>query len=373
MFLALVVLFLPVFDFFALGVAAPVVQHDLTGGSRGAELVPASFSFGYAAGLLAGGVLGDRFGARRLIAAGACGYLAACVVCASAPTAAVLLGGRLVQGVSAAAMVAQGFVLIWRGGSRAYPLMAATLGAAAACGQLLGGLPVGWRWLFLVEIAVGLLIVCRLPDGGPVAGNRVDAAGVVLGVLLPLSVLGPLAWLRLAGGTAWVLAAAIAVVPLGWGYHRRLRVMAGRRRRLVFAGWRPLLAAAGTGGVYAGQAVLILVVSLRPDPPGLFFYGVSFALVSLMGPRLPSRSWVAGPALAGAGLALLYASADPRIPLVLCGAAMGLTLPALTAAALAGSAPGAVSRAAGTLATMQQFAAAAALTAVGLLLDHGRI
>ncbi|GAA1617912.1 MFS transporter [Actinoplanes couchii] len=308
----------------------------------------AAFSTTYAAGLVTGGVLGDRYGTRRLFRAGAAGYLVGCVVCALAPGPAVLVGGRALQGLAAAAMVPQAFALTAIAGPAAYHRLAAVLGAASVTGQLAAVVSGGsWRVLFVIQAAATVVMLVRPGRFPPAAGGRGDVAGLVLGILVPLSVLGPLVVVRLTGGPAWILLGTVAVAPLGWAYRRR--------GRAVFAGRAAVLAASGTGVAYACQAVLLLLTALRPDvhplvPVG---YGAAFALFSVL------RRPVVLAAVAVPALILTVAAGYPGGLLVVCGAAMGVVLPRLTATALTGSVPGA---AAGTLATIPQFAAAAALT-----------
>lgn len=326
--MVLIAPFLAVFDFFATstaGLGAPVL---------------AVFSTAYAAGLVTGGVLGDRFGIRRLFVLGAAGYLLGCVVCACAPDSAVLLGGRAVQGVAAAAMVPQAFAMTAGGG--AYTRLAAALGAASVTGQLLATV-VSWRALFAVEIVVAV-IGLSAARGLPTARRPrtpIDAVGLALGVLLPLSVLVPVTVVRLTGASPLFLLPAVAAIPLGLAY---------RRRSLpVFASRRAVVAAVGTGVAYAGQSLLLLVAGHDLTAVG---YGASFAAVSLL------RRPVVQIAVAGPVLALLMDGGYPGLPLMLGGAAMGVLLPLLTAKALDGAVPGAAS---GRLATIQQFAAAAAM------------
>jgi MFS family permease len=326
--MVLIAPFLAVFDFFAMstaGLGAPVL---------------AVFTTAYAAGLVTGGVLGDRFGIRRLFVLGAAGYLLGSAVCACAPGTAVLLGGRAVQGVAAAAMVPQAFAMAAGGG--AYTRLTATLGAASVTGQLLATV-VSWRALFAAEIVVavvGLSAARGLPRSRR-PDLRIDAVGLALGCLVPLSVLVPLTVVRLTGVSPLFLLPMVAVVPLGLAYRRRTPP--------VFASCRAVLAAAGTGAAYAGQAVLLLVSGHHPAAVG---YGASFAAVSLI------RRPVVQVAVAGPVLALLGYGGYQGVPLMLCGAAMGVLLPLLTAKALDGAVPGAAS---GRLATIQQFAAAAAV------------
>ena len=381
---ALAVVFTAVFDFFAMGVAAPVVQLDLTGSTRGSELILALFATTYAAGLLTGGALGDRYGRRRVLGLGLAGYVASCVLCALAPSAGVLLAGRLAEGTAAAAMVPPAFATVSRGARPGLSRLAATLGGASVTGQVLGAVSAsaggGWRGLFVVEVAIGTVVLATLrgmPAGAPQVRRRPDPAGLALGVLVPLSMLLPLAAVRLSDSNPLALLITVVALPLTLAYRRVLRRVIGRCRRLIFAGWKPLLAAAATGAAYAGQTLLTLVSSIRlredhRDTLILAAYGASFAIVSLAASallrRLPRSFAAAGLVLATAGATLLVRGGAGLVaPLVMCGAAMGMVLPSLVASALTGAAPGSASRASGLMATLQQLCVATAAAAAGWL------
>ncbi|WP_432842704.1 MFS transporter [Dactylosporangium sp. CA-092794] len=391
--LPLAVLFLALFDFFAMGIAAPVAQRDLTGGGSGAELILAAFSVPYAAGLLAGGVIGDRYGPRRMLAAGVCGYVAACLACAAAPVLPALLAARFAQGLAAAVMVPQAFTMVaafpGRERHRAFAMLGATLGAGSVGGQLLGGLLVaalpaglGWRAPFGVELLLGsavLALIRRWPPDRSAGRPRVDGAGLLLTVGALAAVLGPVTIERAAGWSPPVLlsllAAPVLVVALAVRRHRE------HRPAPTFADRRAVLAVAATGAVYAVQAALLLALSVRLQDDRhasaaaagltLAAYGAGFALTSLAGRALPRAVWWAGPVLALAGIALLTAGGGYAVPLALCGAGVGLLLPPLTAVALGGALPGAVARAAGVLATAQQSAVTLAVTGAGMLIRGG--
>ncbi|WP_045743941.1 hypothetical protein [Actinoplanes rectilineatus] len=218
--------------------------------------------------------------------------------------------------------------------------------------------PLVWQHPELILAVFSTVYAAGLVTGGVLATARafpppsspsssLDPAGLTLGVLLPLSVLGPLTLVRLTDVTPLFLLFALTVVPLGVAYRRRAR--------RVFANRTALVAAVGTGAAYAGQAAVLLLAAPRPEAVG---YGIAFAVFSLLRRPIPQA------AVAVLALTLLAVAGYSGIPLVLCGAAMGAILPRLTARALSGAVPGAAS---GALATVQQFAAAAAVTLTGWL------
>src|SRR5690606_3828534 len=114
--------------------------------------------------LTVGGRLGDRFGHRRILTLATAGFLLASLACASAPSAAMLVLARLLQGIAGAAMVPQTLALIQllyppdrRG--RAIAIFAAVAGTATVGGPLLGALilqtdpfGLGWRAIFWLNL-----------------------------------------------------------------------------------------------------------------------------------------------------------------------------------------------------------------------------
>lgn len=125
----------------------------------------------YAAILVLGGRLGDRFGRERLFSIGAAGFVITSLACGLAPTIDVLIAARLLQGVTAALLVPQVLAtahatLEGERKARVLALYGATAGIAAVVGQLAGGLLVSldiaglsWRPIFLINVPLGLVVL----------------------------------------------------------------------------------------------------------------------------------------------------------------------------------------------------------------------
>src|SRR6266508_6105222 len=99
--------FLPIMDFFITNVALPSIDASLHASASELELVIAGYGVAYAALLVLGGRLGDRFGRRRVFLAALVGFVLASLACGLAPTIGALIAARLVQGASAALLVPQ--------------------------------------------------------------------------------------------------------------------------------------------------------------------------------------------------------------------------------------------------------------------------
>ena len=165
----LVATFMGQFDFFVVNVAAPSLRTDLHAGDVALELIVGGYAFTYAAGLITGGRLGDMFGHRRMYVIGMSSFTAASLLCGLASTPGQLIAFRLLQGLTAAAMLPQVLGLITatvppRARPRAMAWYAVASGLGGIGGQVLGGLLVsadvaglGWRAIFLVNVPVGVV------------------------------------------------------------------------------------------------------------------------------------------------------------------------------------------------------------------------
>ncbi|NMC49150.1 MAG: MFS transporter, partial [Desulfovibrio sp.] len=137
--------------------------------------------------------LGDMKGKKSIFARGLSIFTAASLLCGLAPSAPWLIAFRALQGVGAAMSQALGIAIVTeiappgrRG--RAIGLVGATVSMGLALGPSLGGLLIdlaGWRFIFLVNVPLGLValrIVARyMPALPPVhSGQRFDLPGAVI-------------------------------------------------------------------------------------------------------------------------------------------------------------------------------------------------
>ncbi|MYN28549.1 MFS transporter [Duganella sp. CY42W] len=110
--------------------------------------------------LLLGGAAGDRFGRRRILVLGVALFALASAWCALAPTATLLVAGRIVQGAGAALLMPNSLAILGthfegEARGRAIGIWAAVGAAAGAIGPLLGGWLVdvtGWRAIFFINL-----------------------------------------------------------------------------------------------------------------------------------------------------------------------------------------------------------------------------
>jgi EmrB/QacA subfamily drug resistance transporter len=408
----LIATFMGLFDFFVVNVAAPSLQSDLSAGESALELIVGGYAFTYASGLVTGGRLGDLFSYRRLFIVGMSAFTVASVLCGLAQNSEQLIVFRLLQGLTAAAMVPQVLALITASfpadeRPKAVSWFGVTMGIASVAGQVLGGLlldadlfGLGWRAVFLVNLPVGMvtvpLAIKLLPRTRATTTPRLDPAGsfglaVALGLALAPLVLG-----RNQGWPTWTFVSLALSVPalaaVIWYEHRLAR--RGGQPVLDLSLFRHRHFNAGLGinmlmmfyfGSYMLGLTLFLQAGLHLGPleAGLVFgpLGIMFGISSVLAQRLVVRF---GSAVITAGalvtaLALVIqltvlwirgtdiGATDLLLPMTIMGLGSGLAMPALIGAVLARIEPRQAGAAAGVLTTGQQFSIAAGVAVIGTI------
>jgi EmrB/QacA subfamily drug resistance transporter len=158
-------------DVFIVNIAFPQIQRDFPGtGLSSLSWVLNAYTIVFAAFLIAAGRWSDAVGRKRAFLLGVGLFVLASAACAAAPSIPFLVGARAVQGLGAALLLPASLGLLLpefppQQRHIAIGVWAAVGGVAAAAGPPLGGLlvQVGWRWVFLVNVPVGVagLIAAR--------------------------------------------------------------------------------------------------------------------------------------------------------------------------------------------------------------------
>lgn len=198
-----------------------------------AQWVTALYSVILAALLLPSGRLGDMYGRKRILQVGTVIFVVGSIFAACAGNGTVLLLARVVQGIGGSLVMPSTLSTVsatFRGRYRAtaFGVWGAVMSAAAAVGPLLGGIftsTIGWRWIFLVNLPLGLIVflasIPYVPESqaaGAGDGDRLglfgDWAGIVLSALGSALVVFAL----IEGGTyGWVRpSATMALGPVSW-------------------------------------------------------------------------------------------------------------------------------------------------------------
>jgi MFS transporter, DHA2 family, methylenomycin A resistance protein len=222
--------FIVIVDATIVNVALPTLAHELPASITDLQWVVDGYTVTFAGLLLSGGVLADRFGARRAYAGGLVLFCAASAACALAPGLAVLITARVAQGVGSALLVPACLALIQASyhdrdtRSWAIGIWATVGGLAGGSGPLFGGVltdAFGWRALFWVNVPVGvvtLLLTRRYVSAGdrpePRADDRrgLDLTGQAAG---GVALLGLTAGAVEAGRGGWTAALPLSLLAIG--------------------------------------------------------------------------------------------------------------------------------------------------------------
>ncbi|MFB4297887.1 MFS transporter [Actinomadura sp. NTSP31] len=207
--------FMVILDVTVVTVAVPSIGTALHGGVTALQWVVDGYTLAFAGLLLFCGGLGDRLGGRHVFAAGVVVFTLASGACGAAPTPAVLIAARLVQGAGAALMVPASLALLqaaYTGGAaraRAFGVWGMVSGIAAGAGPVLGGVltgAFGWRSVFLVNLPIGLAalaLALRYVPSPPPASGRSAGLDVPAQAAGALSLTGLAAGLNEAGTAGW--------------------------------------------------------------------------------------------------------------------------------------------------------------------------
>ncbi|WIM92811.1 MFS transporter [Actinoplanes oblitus] len=401
-----------ILDFFIVNVAIPSIQEDLRANAAEIQLVVAGYGLAYAIGLITGGRLGDIVGRRRMFAIGLLAFVLSSAACGLAPTATMLVAARVLQGLSAAMLFPQVLSILnvtYTGRDRApaFTAFGVTLGLAAVCGQLIGGLLIyadvlglSWRSCFLINVPVGLaaLALTRplVPESRSDTARKLDLGGVALSTVGLVLLLFPLVQGRQAGWPAWAfvsLALSVVVLALFVRYEWRLAARGGAPlvepklfgESSFVAGITIVLA------FYAGLASLFLVLAVylqegeRFDAlrAGVTFVplAVGFFLTSVNATRLAKLFGRQALAIGAVLMALSYAVLIPVVGsagahvsgwslapgLLLNGLGEGAVMGPIIALVLAGVKPEYAGSASGVLTTVQQIAGALGVAVIGII------
>jgi EmrB/QacA subfamily drug resistance transporter len=187
-------LFLTFLDNTVVSVALGNIQTDLHANVSSLQWVVSAYALTFASIMLACGMIGDEFGRKLVMLCGAGVFCAGSVMSALAPNIDVLIAGRAIMGLGAAASEPGTLSMLrhlyteQRSRDRAVGIWAAVSGLALALGPVVGGAIVGlwsWRGIFWFNLAFGLaaLIVAAivLPESADPDAHRVDTAGTLLG------------------------------------------------------------------------------------------------------------------------------------------------------------------------------------------------
>lgn len=208
----------------AISVALPAIGAEFAMSAVTLGWVASAYLLAAAVFLLPFGRLADIHGRKRVFAAGTALFSAASLLAALAPGTVPFLLARLLQGTGGAMIFGTGVAIL----TSVFPprrrgwVLGINVGATytgLSLGPFVGGLLthyLGWRWVFLLNVPVGLLVLavvtCKLkPEWADSRGEPFDWIGsLIYSAMLTAFMLG-FTWLPGWRGAAMLLAAAAAL------------------------------------------------------------------------------------------------------------------------------------------------------------------
>ncbi|MCW2524742.1 MAG: Drug resistance transporter, EmrB/QacA subfamily [Frankiales bacterium] len=207
-------------------VAGPSIHRELGGGASTIQWLSAAYTLAFAVLLIAGARLGDIYGRRRMFLLGSVGFIVFSAACALAPSIAVLIAFRALQGAFGALMIPQGFGMLKEVFDdeelgRATRLFGPATGLAMLGAPILAGAlidadfwDIGWRLVFLINVPIGLIAlpfaIRSLPSGVSHPDLKLDVLGVWLVGLALVAIIYPLIQGQTDGWPAWTFALLVA-------------------------------------------------------------------------------------------------------------------------------------------------------------------
>lgn len=327
--------FLIILDTSIIGIALPQIRGALGFSESSLQWVFNAYVIAFGGLLLLGGRLSDLLGARRLFAAGFAILVAASLLAGLAWSDVVLVVGRALQGLGAALIAPAAMTLVFRLFTtpaelgRAMGIWGAAAPAGGTAGVFLGGVItqwISWRWTFLINVPIGVLVLAAtsalLP---PVQGRRgrVDVTGALsVTAALSLAVYA----IVTANDRGWGAAGTIVLLAVAGALLAVFVALQSRRRDplvplrifrtpnlsaanavmlLLGAAWIPmwfylnlyLQQVLGLGAFESGAALLPMTIAIM-----VLMVGVTARLVSRVGFKRPL---VAGLLALAAGVLML--------------------------------------------------------------------
>ncbi|GIH14521.1 MFS transporter [Rugosimonospora africana] len=398
--------FMLLLDVTVVAVALGDIQTDFGSDLSSLQWVVDAYTLPLAGLLLTAATLGDRIGRRRIFLAGMALFTLGSLACALAWSPLILDLTRAAQGVGGALLFGVGLPLVGaafpepRARAAAIGVFGATLAGATAVGPLVGGALVdgpGWRWIFLVNVPIGLAALVagwlRLEESRVAAARAADWPGTAL---LTAGLLALLLGLIRGNADGWLSAeilglfAAAAVLLVGFV----IREASAREPMLDLRLFRNASFAGVSIGAWAVSATLVAATSYlglylvntlnySPFQAGLRFLPLTVAsfvaapIVARLVDRVPPRVTVGG-GLALSALGLWLAGqlhGDSRwtallAGFIVAGVGLGMANASMSQAALAAVDHTRAGMATGTVNTMRQIGVAAGVAVLGAVFQH---
>jgi EmrB/QacA subfamily drug resistance transporter len=401
------VLFLTFLDNTIVSVALADMQKSLLSGVSSLQWIVDGYMLAFAGLMLIGGTLGDLLGRKKVMLWGVALFCAGSLVGALAHTSNVLITGRVVMGVGAAACEPGTLSLIRqiypddRPRARALGVWTSVSGISLAAGPVLGGLLVayaGWRGIFWFNLGFGLVALAAaawtLPESSDPQGRKLDVRGLATGVIAVSALTFAVIEGENVGFSTWwialllVLAASAAVLFVLVERQTGDPVVRLEYFRIPAYSSANAVAFATSFGLFAvfffTALYLQVQVKLSGEEIAVEFLAMAVAMVvagqvagawtAARGPRAPM---VLGCLLSGGGMFVVDALLSPHVSrgqlagaLALVGFGLGLALVAVTASVLAIVPAERSGMAASTVNTSRELGGVLAVAILGAVINH---
>ncbi|MGA7911760.1 MAG: DHA2 family efflux MFS transporter permease subunit [Candidatus Dormiibacterota bacterium] len=227
-------------DVTVLSVALPTLAAALHASESDLQWFSSGYALALAGGMLPAGVLGDRFGRKRVMVSALLLFGAGSVACAYAPNPGAFIAARVVLGAAGAAMVVMVlsiFTVLFSEEERprVVGIWAAANFLALPIGPILGGWLLThywWGWVFLLNVPVAALglvaVIALVPESRSPERPALDPIGMLAasaglaGVTYGLIELGRNGWTD--PGSLTILVAGVMVVVGFFAWERRLTI-----------------------------------------------------------------------------------------------------------------------------------------------------
>jgi EmrB/QacA subfamily drug resistance transporter len=327
-------------DATVIGIALPTLGRDFHATLGTLQWVVTGYTLTLASLLLLGGSLGDRFGRKRVFMVGVAWFALASAACALATGSTELIVLRVLQGVGGA-LLTPGSLAILEASfasddrNEAIGAWSGLGGVTTAAGPLVGGYLISaasWRWIFLINIPLGVLVLAlsarHVPESrDPTVAGRIDVGGATLAT----ASLAATAYALIEGPSrGWasgpvlvslavgVLGAAAFAVVESRSAHPMLPLGLFANRQFAVTNAVTFVVYAGLGGVlFLLPVVLQVSDGYSPLESGLALLPVTVVMLALsarsgrlatvIGPRLQMSL---GPVVVGGGLVLMSRAPD---------------------------------------------------------------
>ena len=351
-------------------VALPTIQTDLAAGFSQLQWIVDAYVLAFASLLLTGGILGDRYGRKRMFLAGLTVFTVFSLACGLATSPTQLIVARALQGVGGALLIPGTLSIITvtfppHERAKALGIWAGVSGIALALGPTLGGYMVehlGWESVFFLNVPIGivafLVATSTVRESRSEQERQLDIVGLVLGtsalflVTYGLIEANALGWSDAKIVGSLVLFAVLLIGFLRWELKNPHAMMPLRFFRIPAFSAGNTVAFAISLGMFATFFFLTIYMQTihgySPFEAGAAFLPLTVAII-VTAPnsgKYASKHGSRGPmtyglCLAGGGLVLLGLLLTPAtsywvmFPIFLAmGHGMGATMAPMTAAVM---------------------------------------